>query len=185
MFEFITQHQSLAAVVLYWIFSAAVSSMPDPNGGSAPGYLWLFRFAHTVAGNITTVFGSKIPGLKPLIFILMIPLLLSSSACAAVHYSVHPASLSTDDSAAYDALLIAQGTIDQARTALKAGQLPGSAKDTLNALISSYNVARTSWLTYRGALATSLPSDVYLGQLTQNLTDLTNAIRGFKQKEEQ
>ncbi len=30
MFELITQHQSWTAVVIYWIFSAAVSSMSEP-----------------------------------------------------------------------------------------------------------------------------------------------------------
>ena len=35
--------------------------MPDPAPNGNPGYLWLFRFLHSVAGNITTAFGSKIP----------------------------------------------------------------------------------------------------------------------------
>ncbi len=75
MFEFLIQHQFWAAVVAYWIFSAAVSAMPDPGGSAGPGYLWLYRFLHTTAGNITTALltaaryracasrGSKIPGL--------------------------------------------------------------------------------------------------------------------------
>ena len=184
MFDLIARHEFWAAAGAYWIFSAAVSSMPVPSSNNGAGYFWVFRFLHTLAGNVTTVFGSRIPGASTVAALAATALLLTSSGCVA-HYSVHPASLSTDDSAAYDALLIAQGTIDQARTALQAGQLPDSAKDPLNALINSYNVARTSWLTYRGALATNLPSDVYVAQLTQNLTDLTNAIRDFKQKEEQ
>jgi len=40
MFEFVTQHQFWPAVVIYWIFSAAVSSMPEPNSNGNPGYLW-------------------------------------------------------------------------------------------------------------------------------------------------
>ena len=51
MFEFATQHQFWAAVVIYWIFSAAVSSMPDPASNGSSGYQWLFRFLHTLAGN--------------------------------------------------------------------------------------------------------------------------------------
>ena len=66
MFEIVMQHQFWIAVVAYWIFSAAVSSLPDPPPGGSPGYLWLFRFLHTVAGNITTALGSRIPGLKSL-----------------------------------------------------------------------------------------------------------------------
>ena len=73
MFELITQHQSWTAVVIYWIFSAAVSSMPEPVPNGRSGYLWLYRFCHTTAGNITTALGSKIRGLKTLVFVLMIP----------------------------------------------------------------------------------------------------------------
>jgi hypothetical protein len=62
--ELLTQHQFWAAVVVYWIFSAAVSSMPDPASDGSSGYLWLFRFLHTIAGNLTTTFGSKIPAPK-------------------------------------------------------------------------------------------------------------------------
>ena len=62
---------------------------------------------------------------------------------------------------------------DQARTQ----PIPTDRKDALNTLIRSYNVARESWLTYRGAVATNVPSDAYLAQLNKNLLDLTNAIR--------
>jgi hypothetical protein len=98
MFAFVMQHQSWAAVLICWVFSAAVSSFleaspwracasrPEPAADSAGGYLWLYRFCHTTAGNLTTVFGSKIPGLKTVAVVLMIPLLLSITACAA-HYT--------------------------------------------------------------------------------------------------
>jgi hypothetical protein len=36
--------------------------MPEPASNGSPGYLWLFRFLHTMAGNITTAFAGKIPG---------------------------------------------------------------------------------------------------------------------------
>src|SRR6266567_2289992 len=92
MFEFILQHQFWAAVGVYWVFSAAVSALPKPNGNAF--YLWLYQFMHTVAGNITTVFpeaarfracasrGGKIPGLKTLAASL---LLSCVGGCAAVH----------------------------------------------------------------------------------------------------
>ena len=41
MFEFLIQHQFWAAVITYWVFSAAVSAMPEPGGNGSPGYLWL------------------------------------------------------------------------------------------------------------------------------------------------
>jgi hypothetical protein len=57
----------------------------------------------------------------------------------------------------------------------------------LNTLIKAYNVARESWLTYRGALAaqpqvTNISSDVYYNQLNKNLSDLTNAIRALEER---
>jgi hypothetical protein len=109
-----------------------------------------------------------------------VPILLLLMACSA-HYTVHPGALNATDSAAYDALLIAETTIDQARLQLKAGQLPAEAKPVLDALVLSYNAARTAWLTYRGALATNVASQVYFDQLTKNLSDLTDAIRKFKE----
>ena len=156
MMEFILQHRSLAQLAVYWIFSAAVSALPDPGPGGSPGYLWLYRFSHTIAGNLTTVFGGRISSLKGIGLILIFPLLCSASASAA-HYSVHPGALNQTDSAAYDALLIAETTIDQARLDFQAGQLQEEAKtaalEAFDVLVRSYNVARESWLTYRGAIS--------------------------------
>jgi hypothetical protein len=53
----------------------------------------------------------------------------------------------------------------------------------LNALVDTYNVARASWLTYRGAIATKVPADPYYQELNKNLTDLANAIRDFERRE--
>src|SRR3989442_14476772 len=72
MSQFLTQHEFWSIVVLYWIYSAAVSSMPDPAANRNPGYAWLYRFLHTIAGNLTTAFSGKIPGLKALVFILIV-----------------------------------------------------------------------------------------------------------------
>ena len=85
--------------------------------------------------------------------------------------------VNTADSAAYDTLLIAETVIDQAR----AQNISATEKDALKTLVATYNAARESWLTYRGALATNLPSDQYFQQLTKNLTDLTNAIRAIRE----
>ena len=115
----------------------------------------------------------------PIGIAIALPILLLLMACSA-HYRVHPGALNATDSAAYDALLIAETTIDQARLDLQAGQLPAEAKPALDALVLSYNVARTAWLTYRGAIATNVPSQTYFDQLTQNLSDLTDAIRKFE-----
>src|SRR2546426_2872122 len=163
MFELLTEHQFWTAVVIYWIFSAAVSSMPDPAGNGSSGYLCLYRFLHTIAGNVTTAFGSKIPGLKTL-SLLVVALLSAGTAACAARYTVHPGALNKTDSAAYDVLLIAEATIDQARLDFQTGHLPSGAKPALDALAKSYNVdygcalsrlrfaARESWLTYRSAV---------------------------------
>jgi hypothetical protein len=143
VFEFLFQHQFWTAVVLYWIFSAAVSSIPEPPSNGSAVYLWFYRFCHTTAGNIAIALstaarsracaslGSKIPGLKILVPMLLIPLFLVSTTACATHYSVHPGALNKADSAAYDTLLIAEKAIDKARTDYESQQLPPEAKAPL------------------------------------------------------
>src|SRR5689334_6828972 len=143
VFEFLFQHQFWTAVVLYWIFSAAVSSMPEPPANGSAVYLWFYGFCHTTAGNIATALttaaryrgcaspGNKIPGLKTLVPVLMIPLLLSTTACAA-HYTIHPGAANKADSVAYDTLMAAEEAIDKARTDYESHQLPPEAKAPLN-----------------------------------------------------
>jgi hypothetical protein len=182
MIQFLIQHQFWVAVGLYWIFSAAISAMPEPKANDVAGYLWLYRFLHTTAGNLTTAFGGKIPGLRPFIPpVLLLPLLLPATACAAI-YTVHPGALNPTDSAAYDTLLVAESTIQHAQEDYQAGRFAGT-KDAINKLVQSYNVARDAWLTYRNAVATNTPTDEYFRQLNQNLVDLTNAIRDLTGKE--
>jgi hypothetical protein len=64
MLDFITEHSFWSAIAAYWIFSAAASAMPEPGANGSAGYTWLFRFLHTIAGNLKTAFASKIPGLS-------------------------------------------------------------------------------------------------------------------------
>jgi hypothetical protein len=107
--------------------------------------------------------------------------LVLTAACTA-HYKLHPGALNTTDSAAYDTLLIAEAAIDQARSENQTRPFSAEAKDALNILIQSYNVTRAAWLTYRGAVATSIPSDSYFQQLNRNLSDLVNAIEALKKE---
>jgi len=181
MLEFVRQHQFWIAVAAYWVFSAAVSSLPEPAGGTgSPAYLWLYRFCHTLAGNLTTAVGNKVPGGKIVVSIAIIVLLASPMACAA-RYAVHPGALNVTDSAAYDTLLIAETTIDQARAASQAGELPAYTKEALNTVIRYYNVTRDAWLTYRVAIAANIPADQYFRQLNKDLSDLVTAIRTLKE----
>jgi hypothetical protein len=36
----------------YWVFSAAVGAMPTPEASGNKFYIFLFRFAHGVSGNL-------------------------------------------------------------------------------------------------------------------------------------
>src|SRR3989442_170642 len=111
-------------------------------------------------------------------------LLLLAAACTA-HYKLHPGALNTTDSAAYDTLLIAEAAIDQARAENQTRPFSGEAKESLNRLIQSYNIAREAWLTYRGAVATNVSSDQYFQQLNSNLSDLANAIEALNNTREE
>jgi hypothetical protein len=157
-----------------------VCSLPEPAKDGSPVYQWLYRSSHTIAGNLTTALSGRIPGTKAVVLVLLVPLLWTTSACAA-HHGIHPGALNKADSAAYDALLIAETTIDQARLDFKAGRLPAESKDALDALIRSYNVARVSWLTYREAVAADTSSEINFDQLTKTLSDLAKAIRTFEE----
>jgi hypothetical protein len=72
--------------------------------------------------------------------------------------------------------------IDQARVENQSRPFSTEAKESLNRLIQSYNVAREAWLTYRGALAVNVSSDQYFEQLKRNLSDLANAVEALKTK---
>jgi hypothetical protein len=108
--------------------------------------------------------------------------LLLAAGCAA-RYTVHPGALNKTDSAAYDALLIAETTIEEAKRLSvdpkNGGQDVKNASPALAALIKSYNIARESWLTWRGAISSNVAPQEYLDRLNQNLSDLTNASRKF------
>jgi hypothetical protein len=176
----LTNHQFWIAVASYWVFSAAVGSMPEPDSNSAPGYSWVFRFLHTLAGNITTAFGKQFPGIKAFVLTLLIPILMTPQACVAAHYSVHPGSLNGADSMAYDSLLVAQDIIDHARTT--AGNQGLRAE--LSALIDSYNIARASWLAYRDALSIGTPVEAYAARLAADLAELAKAVRSYRKETE-
>ena len=56
MLQFIAQHQFVITAAIFWILSAAVSALPKPAPTGSPAYRWLYRFSHTIAGNLTTAF---------------------------------------------------------------------------------------------------------------------------------
>lgn len=58
-------HPVYLGIAVYWVYSAAVSALPAPDSADGKGYNWLYKFLHTIAGNISAAFGSKIPGIEP------------------------------------------------------------------------------------------------------------------------
>lgn len=53
MFPILHNHSdALFSVAGYWIFSAAVSTMPAPGTTSGVPYTWLYHFAHAIAANL-------------------------------------------------------------------------------------------------------------------------------------
>lgn len=59
--SFIQAHPTSFALGSFWVFSAAVSSMPMPADNSSPFYKWVFGFGHTLAGSIARVVAMKYP----------------------------------------------------------------------------------------------------------------------------
>jgi hypothetical protein len=121
MFDLLTQHQFWAAVAGYWIFSAAIGSMPEPGSNSGAGYLWVYRFLHTLAGNITTAFGGRIPGMKALVLVCLIPTLLAG-AVARDSWLSYRAAISTKASADFYPARLAENLADLA-TAIRSFNL--------------------------------------------------------------
>src|SRR5579872_3372482 len=78
--------------------------------------------------------GVRMHGYWTIAGIIVLVLLLLLSGCAA-HFTIHPGALNQTDSAAYDALLIAETAISEARQDLQTGALPDSTKAALNSLI--------------------------------------------------
>ncbi len=57
-----TNHPTVAPLVSYMLFSAAVGAMPAPLSGSGLFYIWLFKFLNTFASNFARAFSSKLGG---------------------------------------------------------------------------------------------------------------------------
>src|SRR4051794_20117781 len=97
-------------ITMYELITQPQFGTPAAQG--SPIYLWLYRLLNTIAGKLTTASGSRVPGLKIPPLLALAPVLVLLPACTA-HYSIHPGALNKTDSAAYDALLVAEATIDQ------------------------------------------------------------------------
>lgn len=111
--------------------------------------------------------------------VLAITVVLWCSACTK-NYQVHPGSASTFDSQSYDALLVADSSIKEAKADITAGTLPASSIGPANEVIKAYNVARASYITYHNAALAGSDTAKLQAQLTTDLQGVTQAIVAFK-----
>jgi len=83
-------------------------------------------------------------------------------------YVAHPGSLSTFDSKAYDALLMWNGALTQAKADLAAGKIPAGSRTLINNTGAVYNSARDAWLAYRAAARAGQATDAATAQTEFN-----------------
>lgn len=100
------------------------------------------------------------------------------SACAA--YKIHPGAANQFDSVAFDALVVAHSTIESTKADLAANSFPASSaptiKTALNALISAYDVADTSYQAYHQAAVAGTATAAQANAVTANLGNLSTAV---------
>ena len=57
----IKAHPTMVTMGGYYVLSAAIGSLPMPDGSSNTFYKWFFAFANAVAANVTRAYASKLP----------------------------------------------------------------------------------------------------------------------------
>jgi hypothetical protein len=64
--NWIIRHPYLAGALGTWIFNnivtVLVSSLPAPSGGSSPRYIYWFKVANTIVGNIARASSTRLEG---------------------------------------------------------------------------------------------------------------------------
>lgn len=60
--SFLVEHQTIATLVGYYIVSAFVGSLPAPRANSTQLYLFFYKFANTLGGNLTRAFATRVEG---------------------------------------------------------------------------------------------------------------------------
>lgn len=117
------------------------------------------------------------------LFISTLPL----GSCHREAAQLHPGALDSFDSQTYDALLVTQAVLDQAKIEYAQGSLPPSSKPVINKAGDAYNVARDVWLEYRaikqagatesGLQSVTLKLTAALGQLNQLIEDVRQLVQ--------
>ena len=63
MFGLSTYESFILGVAALWVFSAAVSALPEPGATSGKFYAWLYKFLKQISGDLSAQFGKYIPTL--------------------------------------------------------------------------------------------------------------------------
>lgn len=95
---------------------------------------------------------------------ILLCIVLALAACGGKAYRVHPGAVNTFDSKAYDALLTWYGALEQSKTELAAGRIPGGSRTIINKTGAVYNSARAAWLAYRAAIRAGNATDAATAQ---------------------
>jgi hypothetical protein len=61
----LSAHPYAETAAVFWVFSAAISSMPDPVATSGGFYRWLYAFTHTLSGDLSAYLQKTQPSLLP------------------------------------------------------------------------------------------------------------------------
>lgn len=171
MWQWVLQHQFAIGVVAMYVFSAVTQALPQPQSSSG-WYLFTFNLIHALAanfGNLRAMSASKVA--KPALFVVILVALAGGAGCAK-HVVLHPGAVDEFDSQTYDALLVAQASLNEAKAQTEAGALPAAAVAPLNEAIKAYDVAEAAWQAYHAAGAT----DAAKRELQTALAAMTAAL---------
>ena len=99
-------------------------------------------------------------------------------ACAKKTVVPHPNQINAFDGQTYDTLVTSQAALDEAKKQFAAGKLPAGSKDVINGAGTSYEAARSAWMTWRDIYQGTKPGDQAAAQaaLTADMSSLAVAI---------
>ena len=59
MTHLIEAHPAAFAILGYWLFSAVIGGMPEPDAKAGPAYRWAFNSLHLLAGNLAAAAAAR------------------------------------------------------------------------------------------------------------------------------
>jgi hypothetical protein len=60
MVQFLQMHKTVDTLIVYYIGSSFVGSLPAPTASSTMFYQFFFKFSNTLAGNLTRAFATRV-----------------------------------------------------------------------------------------------------------------------------